>query len=172
VGRESDNQPLSHRLILAAVAWVIAAAVVFGLAVAAAHASSEQLDGCDHGATGAECRPDPQPTNGKDCEEHGNQGGINEDHCATTPSPTPSPTCWFPEGCASSTPTPTASATSTPTDPPTASPDPTPTQGVDSDARRIFPLARTGASDTIALLVVIGFGLIAAGVLLREYKRR
>ncbi|MEI2713511.1 MAG: hypothetical protein V9G04_09525 [Nocardioides sp.] len=44
-------------------------------------AHQEQVDGCDHGATGRPCRPDPQPTKGQDCLVHGNWGGINEDHC-------------------------------------------------------------------------------------------
>lgn len=47
-------------------------------------------DPCSHGATGKDCRPDPQPDNGKDCLHHGQQGGVNEDHCggATTTTPT------------------------------------------------------------------------------------
>lgn len=36
---------------------------------------------CQHGNSQQECKPDPQPTHGQDCEEHGNQGGVNEDHC-------------------------------------------------------------------------------------------
>ena len=41
---------------------------------------------CSHGNTGKECKPDPS-VNGKDCDLHGNNGGVNEDHClaATTP---------------------------------------------------------------------------------------
>lgn len=45
-------------------------------------AHQEEADGCDHGATGKACRPDPQPDKGKECQVHGNHGGINEDHCA------------------------------------------------------------------------------------------
>ena len=37
---------------------------------------------CAHGNSGKPCRDDPQPGNGKDCQEHGNKGGVNEDHCA------------------------------------------------------------------------------------------
>lgn len=44
----------------------------------------EEADGCDHGHTGKPCKPDPQPDHGKDCEHHGNHGGINEDHCQST----------------------------------------------------------------------------------------
>lgn len=36
---------------------------------------------CEHGNSGQPCKEDPQPDKGKDCEEHGNQGGVNEDHC-------------------------------------------------------------------------------------------
>ncbi|CAN5293873.1 hypothetical protein BH18ACT12_BH18ACT12_01200 [soil metagenome] len=37
---------------------------------------------CSHGNTGKECKPDPQPEHGKDCDEHGPyEGGVNEDHC-------------------------------------------------------------------------------------------
>ena len=40
---------------------------------------------CQHGNSGKECKPDPQPDHGKDCEEHGpKEGGVNEDHCHGT----------------------------------------------------------------------------------------
>src|SRR5712691_171832 len=42
---------------------------------------------CQHGNSGQECKPDPQPNRGQDCDEHGKQGGVNEDHCLGT-SPT------------------------------------------------------------------------------------
>ncbi|MEI2779026.1 MAG: hypothetical protein V9G19_24275 [Tetrasphaera sp.] len=42
---------------------------------------SNQEDGCTHGNSGQPCRPDPQPNHGKDCDVHGNWGGVNEDHC-------------------------------------------------------------------------------------------
>lgn len=38
-------------------------------------------DPCSHGNTGKPCKPDPQPDRGKDCEKHGKEGGVNEDHC-------------------------------------------------------------------------------------------
>ena len=47
---------------------------------------------CEHGNSGQECKPDPQPEHGEDCEEHGpNEGGVNEDHCLSTVPPTTSP---------------------------------------------------------------------------------
>lgn len=68
-------------------AWVVAPIFVLLIGAAPALATGshhEQQDGCDHGHTGKPCRPDPQPDHGKDCELHGNHGGINEDHCSTT----------------------------------------------------------------------------------------
>ena len=52
---------------------------------------------CGHGNSGQPCKPDPQPEKGKDCAEHGNQGGVNEDHCTggdqtTTETTTTEPT--------------------------------------------------------------------------------
>lgn len=38
---------------------------------------------CDKGNSTNQCTTDPS-TNGKDCEPHGNNGGVNEDHCLTT----------------------------------------------------------------------------------------
>lgn len=55
-------------------------------------------DPCSHGNTGKPCRPDPQPDKGKDCNHHGKEGGVNEDHCKgeiqppTTPPTNPPPT--------------------------------------------------------------------------------
>jgi cobalamin biosynthesis Mg chelatase CobN len=64
---------------------------VTGLAASAAPPPAPPGQGdCSHGNTGKECKPDPS-TNGKDCEQHGNNGvgGVNEDHClATTPATT------------------------------------------------------------------------------------
>jgi hypothetical protein len=43
-------------------------------------------DACDHGlgnlnGNAGPCKDDPQPARGKDCEVHGINGGVNEDHC-------------------------------------------------------------------------------------------
>ena len=59
---------------------------------------AEEADGSDHGATGKPAKDDPNPDKGKDCVQHGNHGGINEDHCGAadrpdgpgTETPTPS----------------------------------------------------------------------------------
>ena len=42
---------------------------------------------CEHGNAGKPCKEDPQPDKGKDCEEHGNNGGVNEDHCKGEETP-------------------------------------------------------------------------------------
>jgi hypothetical protein len=79
---------------------------------------------CGHGNSQKPCKEDPQPDKGKDCEEHGNQGGVNEDHCKgetqpptetepTTPEETTPTTPTTPEETTPSTPTET---TSTPTE--------------------------------------------------------
>ena len=46
-------------------------------------------DDCSHGNSGKECKPDPQPEHGKECEDHGNASG-NEDHCDAVPPTTTS----------------------------------------------------------------------------------
>lgn len=86
----------------------------------------EQEDGCDHGATGNECRDDPSD-NGQDCDVHGQggQGGVNEDHCEeASPSPTPSPT---PSPSPTVTPSPTPSPSENPSPSPSVTPTTTPT---------------------------------------------
>ena len=82
---------------------VIAAMMAaFGLGTAAAFAASSDKppsppgqDECEHGNNLKPCKDDPQPERGGDCEEHGNQGGVNEDHCKgdeTTPTTPTEPT--------------------------------------------------------------------------------
>ena len=46
---------------------------------------------CEHGNAAKPCKDDPQPDKGKDCQAHGNKGGVDEDHCKeeeTTPTDT------------------------------------------------------------------------------------
>ena len=82
--------------VIAARAALMAGLLVAGVGVSAALAdpgngppSSPPGQGeCQHGNSGQECKPDPQPEHGKDCEDHGNQGGVNEDHCLGTTDPT------------------------------------------------------------------------------------
>ncbi len=66
---------------------------------------------CEHGNSGQECKPDPQPGHGQDCDEHGNHGGVNEDHCL----PENPPTCTV--DCTPTGTTPTETTPTTPTTP-------------------------------------------------------
>lgn len=78
-----------------AAALIVAGIGLFAVTPAIAapgNPHQEEQDGCDHGHTGKPCRPDPQPTKGKDCVKHGKHGGINEDHCAGTTNTTQPPT--------------------------------------------------------------------------------
>jgi len=130
----------------------------------------EEQDGCDHGNANKPCKDDPQPDHGQDCLEHGNHGGINEDHCATpTPTPTPTPT---------DTPTPTPTPTVTPTEPPFGE------GGGDCPAddpcidltkpkgNQPKGLAKTGP-ETALLLLLAGFGFLftGSGLLIRKPSR-
>jgi hypothetical protein len=79
---------------------------------------SEQADGCDHGATGKPCKDDPQPSHGKDCELHGQNGGTNEDHCASSSTSSGTSTSvTSTSGTTSSTTSSTSSSTSSTTSP-------------------------------------------------------
>jgi hypothetical protein len=76
---------------------------------------------CSHGNSDQDCRPDPQPEHGQDCEDHGVAQG-NEDHCApvdTTPTDT-TPTDTTPTD---TTPTETTPTETTPTEPTPTTPE-------------------------------------------------
>jgi hypothetical protein len=66
---------LAFMLVVLAVA-----ALGFGVAIGLS-GNPPGRDPCSHGETGKPCRDDPQPGHGKDCDEHGKHGGVNEDHC-------------------------------------------------------------------------------------------
>lgn len=86
-----------------------AAALVIGFTAGRASATASTT--CHHGASQKDCRPDPQPTHGKDCSHpsKGNPAGINQDHCEGSPSST-STTTTIP----STTTRPTITTTSAP----------------------------------------------------------
>lgn len=129
------------RIILLAVA--AAALSVGGFAVAGMAAPPPGVPGspgddCSRGASGQDCRPDPQPEHGQDCDDHGVARG-NEDHCdaaetttdettteeTTTEETTTTEVTTSTPG--SSTPTPSsATAVDTPTTSATPGPAPTP----------------------------------------------
>lgn len=76
-------------------AALVISLLAFGLVTASwvAGASAQQPPAppgqspCSHGNTGKECKPDPS-ANGKDCDPHGQNGGVNEDHCLATTTTT------------------------------------------------------------------------------------
>jgi hypothetical protein len=101
---------MKHMKLAAIIVGLLCAGLLGGVASYAASAAKPPAppgqDPCSHGNTGKPCRPDPQSDNGKDCEKHGKQGGVNEDHCKgeTQPPPPPPPGCTA--NCGSTTPTP------------------------------------------------------------------
>ena len=71
--------------------FVVIAAMIaaFGLGGAAAFAATADKPpsppgqgDCEHGNAQKPCKDDPQTDRGQDCDQHGKQGGVNEDHCA------------------------------------------------------------------------------------------
>jgi hypothetical protein len=77
---------------------------------------------CNHGNADKECKADPQPEHGKDCEAHGNSGGVNEDHCRPQETTPTTPTQTTPSDTTPQSTTPTqvpepSSTESTPSTP-------------------------------------------------------
>lgn len=114
---------------IAAISIALGAVFLAASPVLAAQGNphQEEQDGCDHGHTGKDCKPDPQPDHGKDCDVHGNHGGVNEDHCddnttTTTTTQPPTTTTTLPP-----TTTTTQPPTTTTTEPPTTTTTETPT---------------------------------------------
>lgn len=126
-----------HLLLTLISALLIASGVIASMALANGGGPPSTPPGqgeCSHGASGKECRPDPQPEHGKDCEEHGKHGGVNEDHCKpeeTTPTET------TPTTPTQTTPTETTPTTPTPTTPsgPRCPPGEGPFDGKDGDEK-------------------------------------
>lgn len=180
---------MNVKRLLAAAAL---AAASLGLAAAPAFPNNtsphqEEQDGCDHGATSKDCRPDPSE-NGKDCEPHGNHGGVNEDHCVQVPGEEVTTTT-----SSSTTTTAPVVIVGDPVDVVETPPaDVTPNLGCttpdgfpyltnieqggcsgpgvadlnDVKATRVVELAHTGTNP--AALIVAGFALIMLGVALRS----
>jgi hypothetical protein len=79
--------------VKAAHAAAMAGLLIAGFGVSAALADPGNGNGppsppgqgeCQHGNSQQDCTSDPQPGHGKECDEHGNNGGVNEDHCLGT----------------------------------------------------------------------------------------
>lgn len=163
---------MNLRIVSIASAVMLVLLIALGGAggVGATQPSSPPGQGdCDHGNSQQSCKPDPQPSNGQDCEEHGpNEGGVNEDHCASsepsvapsvepsappTPTPTPTPTVE---------PTPTPTLASTPTPVVTATPAPLPPTDTD-DAQA----AADRRGSNLFYLAAGVFAVLTASLLLR-----
>ena len=135
---------------------VLASAIFFGVScfAIAANAANHKFPDC-HGKNSVPCRPDPQPSHGKDCLKHG-KGGINEDHCVrTSPSPTPTPTV-------------------TPTPSPTGTPTPVPSVHTPEPPRHRTPgsLALTGVGYEGAVLIgALGLAFLLLGIAISGYRR-
>ena len=77
------------------VVLIAAMIAAFGLGAAAAFAGTSDKPPsppgqpeCEHGNSQKPCKDDPQPEHGQECEEHGKNGGENEDHCKSETTPT------------------------------------------------------------------------------------
>lgn len=107
-------------------------------------------DPCSHGNTGKPCRPDPQPDRGKDCEPHGKQGGVNEDHCKdeTHPPTTTETTTTTTHPPTTTHPTTTTPTTPTPTTPTTTTTSTTPTETTPTTTTPTTPIPTTPTTTT------------------------
>jgi hypothetical protein len=103
--------------LLIALTVALTVALPVGAAMADPPADGPPGQGeCEHGNSGQTCVPDPQPTHGQDCEEHGPfEGGVNEDHCLSTVPPTTTIPTTIPPTCEE---TQTCETTTVPTTPP------------------------------------------------------
>lgn len=136
---------------------------------------NEEGDGCDHGHTGKECRPDPND-HGKDCLIHGHHGGVNEDHCTTTTTHPVTTTTTRPTTTSSTTSTtvkPTGSTTTTVpnvTTSTTALTTSNTTVSVGGVAQNPSDLALTGS--TAEPILALGLLFIAAGLWVKRLATR
>lgn len=162
------------RKVLLSALFVAPLLIISSPAVNATPTHHEQSDGCDHGNAGKPCKPDPQPDHGKDCEEHGNHGGVNEDHCADEEVPTSTTTTTTPAttsttGPASTTTTTAGVVSSTTSPAPTAEPAPTPAPHA-APALLVEPATQTNPAELprtggdAGLLFVIGVAVLVAGL--------
>jgi len=103
------------------IAFAVLATVTLPIAAMADPPTEPPGQGdCNHGNSGQTCVPDPQPTHGQDCDEHGpNEGGVNEDLCLTT---TPTQTLTTATETTTTETTTTAVTTTTVTTPSTSAP--------------------------------------------------
>jgi hypothetical protein len=99
---------------------------------------------CNHGNADKECKADPQPEHGKDCEAHGNSGGVNEDHCRPQETTPTTPTETTPTTPTETTPTTPVVTTPTETTPNVTTPQSTtPTQAPEPSSTESTPSTPT-----------------------------
>lgn len=135
-------------LVLAVVVGVLGFAVS-GVAVAAGNEKKPSPPGqeeCGHGNTSKPCKEDPQPDKGKDCEAHGNHGGVNEDHCAESETTTPDETTPDETTPDETTPTDTTPNETTPQDTVPTETTSTPSTPPSTDASNATSTQVTGAA--------------------------
>src|SRR5919106_5728279 len=98
--QRDERHSMARLRLHAAKGFALAGLLIAGVGASAALASPSDPGGgppstvpgspgddCSHGNSDKDCKPDPQPEHGKDCEDHGNARG-NEDHCDAAPPPT------------------------------------------------------------------------------------
>jgi hypothetical protein len=168
--------PLSSRTAIAIVGLVLLI-VVATLTAPAAKVSADPLgnDGaCEHANSQAECREDPQPDHGKDCEAHGANLDGNEDHCLTIESVEPpiGSTPQNPSQPSGNSTTPTNEVEAAIDESPSATPVPTaaPVEEVQSVLDVVaLPFSGSGSSANhyqraATLAVALGLLLVLSGV--------
>ncbi len=137
----------------------LVALTVAGAVALPAVAANHKFPLC-HGKNSTQCRPDPQPSKGKDCQKHG-KGGVNEDHCKVSPSPDPTPS-------QSVSPSPSPSTSTTPPGVPGGKG----SRGT-SSGRSVGSLARTGGIPWwgILIIAVVGGHFLLWGLFLVIFAR-
>lgn len=150
--------------------------VVLVLGIGGGNASAADGKPDCHGQNQVDCRPDPQPDHGRDCEKSDDHRCLDTSTTTTQP---PTTTTTIPEIPTTTTTlpaeSPSSSTTSTTTAPPTTTTAPTPAA---SGAENVPPtrpvslaeLPRTG-SGAIPYLAVAGLALILVGSYLWTVNR-
>lgn len=135
------------KAVLVALATVLLFAAGFAVAYAAKPPSPPGQDPCSHGNSDKPCRDDPQPGHGKDCEHHGEKGGVDEDHCAgETTETTTDTTTETTTGTSTSTTTETTTTTGTTTSTPVGT---TETTGTTTETATSLPPTETVTETTL-----------------------
>jgi hypothetical protein len=157
-------------------AFATAALLGILLLASASGARGAQPPGNDgpycHGANREACRPDPQPSHGAECKDHGRNVDGNDDHCLAplptpnvTLAPPPTPTITLQPSEAPSV-SPSSSPRSKPSFVPSQAVEPLPTEP--NTATAANQSGGSGSPSLIALLI----GVLAGCVGLLSPRRR